>query len=97
MRVAALRGERPESPPSRLVRDYLTSSRQFLTRARAGIGGTSDGGRMLALQLGAEMIVCSLLLTPVVLGVGRPPSLILTTPDGIGADPLLGLEALPRP
>jgi hypothetical protein len=96
MRAAGLRGEQPAAP-LRLVRDYLGESRRFLVRARAGIGGTSAGGRMLALQVGAEMVVCILHLAPVGLGVRRAPSLILTTAEGAIADPLLGLEVLPRP
>lgn len=96
LRTVTLRGE-----PRRC---HLTSStfdeaRQFLARARAGLGGVSDGGRLLALQVdgkqGATMVVFFLWLTPDFLPVYREPSLILTSLDGRFAHPLLNWKDVP--
>jgi hypothetical protein len=83
LRSVALRGEQPEahydlaSDPLRDPRIALMLPHRgvppvvadaFMTRVRAGIGGVSDSGRMLALAVagrrGMEMVVCSLVLSP---------------------------------
>ncbi len=96
-RAVALAGERrlPErGSPTQL----LAEGRRFMTRARAGIGGVSDGGSMLALNLaapgGVETVVCIIWLMNVPTSVpvpggryggawDRDPMIVLTTPGGI--------------
>ena len=58
---------------------------RFMTRVRAGIGGISEDGRMLALTVdgrrGSEMVVFLLLLAPVAYPHYRP-SLLVTSIEG---------------
>jgi hypothetical protein len=92
LRAVTLRGE-----PRRCheTQSTFNEGRQFLERARAGLGGVSDGGRLLALQVdgkqGATMVMFYLWLTPVSLPAYREPSLILGSIDGGFAHPLLTL------
>jgi hypothetical protein len=73
--------DRPRFPTTRTV--------TFLARARAGIGGVSEGGTMLSLpatgKRGLEMIVCALWDTSAArhapLLRSRMPSAVLMTPD----------------
>jgi hypothetical protein len=99
MRAVALRGEQPEGdhafstdpvryPPIKLVARGPAEQPlfgPFLTRVRAGIGGVSEGGRMLALAVagrrGLEMVVCCLALTPLPPPLSRPAALVLMSPD----------------
>lgn len=80
MRRVVLHGE---SPVLRLYSRDI--GRQFIARVRAGIGGISEHGRLLALMVdgrrGPEMIVFMLWLSPVTYVPFRP-SLILVTADG---------------
>jgi hypothetical protein len=82
MRRVVLHGE---SPVLRLDSRDIGRGRQFIARVRAGIGGISEHGRMLALMVdgrrGPEMIVFMLWLSPVTYVPFRP-SLILVTADG---------------
>jgi hypothetical protein len=86
---------RGESRRCHLTPSTFDEARQFLARARAGLGGVSDGGRVLALQVdgkqGATMVLFYLWLTPDFVPVYREPSLILTSLDGGFAHPLLNL------
>jgi hypothetical protein len=63
----------------------IDAGRRFLARVRAGIGGISEHGRLLALVVdgrhGPEMIVFMLWLAPVNY-VQYRPSLVLTSADG---------------
>jgi hypothetical protein len=71
----ALDGQRP--PPRRVERDP-ESLRQFLRRARAGLGGTTEDGTMLVFHVagrdGIVPVLCT--LSP------RGPSLVLTVVTG---------------
>lgn len=81
LRAVALRGERPQT----LARSprWAEELARFRARVRAGIGGVSEGGTVLALPLGGArgivMMVCHL-------GFGamheRSPAIVLTTADG---------------
>jgi hypothetical protein len=72
-----------EAPVLRL--QSFDAGRRFLARVRAGIGGISEHGRMLALMLdgrrGPEMVVFMLWLSPVRY-VPYRPSLVLASIDG---------------
>jgi hypothetical protein len=65
-RAVLLRGERVTQPPATPAR--VAALRQFILGLRAGIGGASDDGRLLALQVrgreGPTTVVCSLRLAP---------------------------------
>jgi hypothetical protein len=93
MRAVALRGE-----PRRfhITHDTLNEGRQFVVRARAGISGVSEGGRLMSLNIdskqGPMMVVFLIWLMPDFIPVVREPSLILTSLDGIGVDPLLAWQ-----
>ena len=81
LRAVALRGERPELTPS--LRGY-SQLRRFVARVRAGLGGVSEGGSVLALPLAGRR---GLVMMVVHLGFGvlRPetsPAIVLTTVDG---------------
>ncbi|HEX8110898.1 MAG TPA: hypothetical protein VF516_24365 [Kofleriaceae bacterium] len=74
-----------ESPVLRPTIGGIDAGRRFIARVRAGIGGISEHGRLLALMVdgrrGPEMVVFMLWLSP----VAHPryqPSLILAVADG---------------
>jgi hypothetical protein len=75
-----MHGEAPMARPH-----GMDAGRRFLARVRAGIGGISEHGRLLALMVdgrhGPEMIVFMLWLAPVNY-VHYRPSLVLTSADG---------------
>ena len=91
LRAVMLRGEWP-ALLVQSVFDLTSDGRRFMSRARAGIGGVSESGRMLAISIagrqGPEMVVCLLwhwlwvgqapLLQPVLLR--REPRVILAGP-----------------
>jgi hypothetical protein len=85
MRTVVMRGERPlvawGSPRS------LIEMERFLARARAGLGGVSESGTMLALHVagqgGVETVLCLLWLPLVLAFASREPSIILATPDAL--------------
>jgi hypothetical protein len=96
-RAVALAGER-RRPHADWPQGVIEEGRRFMARARAGIGGVSDGGSMLALAVpvkgGVENVVFILWMmnVPVVppavgsLFAGpwdRDPMILLTTPGGI--------------
>jgi hypothetical protein len=83
MRRVVLHGEAPVMRPH-----SFDAGRRFQARVRAGIGGISEHGRMLALMVDSrrgpemhEMIVFSLWLSPVPY-VPYRPSLVLASGDG---------------
>jgi hypothetical protein len=95
LRAVALRGEQPDveyqlsSDPvlyPSLARAWTRPPASplfgaFMTRVRAGIGGVSESGRMLALAVAGrravEMVVCCLTPHP----FRRPAALVLMSPD----------------
>jgi hypothetical protein len=82
MRDVVLRGEKPRRT---LAPEALGEARAFVARVRAGLGGISDSGHMLALTVDGESILFALWLVP-----HREPMLIVTTAAGISYHPLLG-------
>jgi len=89
LRGVLLRGE-PPPPVTMLSGEFLEETRRFVKRVRAGLGGPSKGGRMLALQVdgkqGSEMVICGLWPAPPPhLKVDRPPALLLCRPDSLYA------------
>jgi hypothetical protein len=95
LRAAALRGELAAPGPGALVAT-LNEARRFIARARAGIGGVSDSGSMLALTVdgldGAVMVIAHVGYRPVarpMLDGGEPrvPRLVLTTIDHLVSGP----------
>ena len=90
MRAVTLLGERARMPSSMAA---LEEGQRFVNRARAGIGGPSESGRMLALHVevrrGAEMLLFLLQVTPTFAFVHRTPTLVITSLDGVTVDPLL--------
>ena len=81
MRAAVMRGENPVHRPT-----SPDAGRRFMTRVRAGIGGISEHGSMLALatrgRQRVEMVVFSLRFT-LAKYVERPPALFVSSPDGL--------------
>jgi hypothetical protein len=81
MRRVVIHGECPVM--NKLI--DIGTGRRFLARVRAGIGGISEHGRLLALVVdgrrGPEMIVFMLWLAPASYGHYRP-SLVLASADG---------------
>jgi hypothetical protein len=80
MRRVVLHGEAPVLRPH-----GIDAGQRFLARVRAGIGGISEHGRLLALMVdgrrGPEMVVFMLWLAPVNY-VHYRPSLVLVAADG---------------
>ena len=80
MRRVVLHGECPVFKPA-----GIDAGQRFLARVRAGIGGISEHGRLLALMVDGrrapEMIVFMLWLSPVTY-VPYRPSLVLASADG---------------
>lgn len=93
MRRVVLRGERPRFPAGPMA--AIEEAQRFLARARAGIGGVSESGRMLALQVpgrsgaGAQLLLFMLQWTSAFALLQRDPMLVITSLDGATADPLL--------
>lgn len=92
-RAVTLRGEPRRF---RLTQDAFDEGRRFAVRARAGLSGVSEGGRMLALHIdgkqGLTMVIFVIWLVPDFVPVQREPSLILTSLGAIAVDPLLALQ-----
>ncbi len=86
LRRVLLRGE-PAPVVTSWPLESFDEGRRFMTRARAGIGGASPSGRMLALHVdgrrGPEMAVCFLWPTPPPPMRARPPSLLLSTAEAM--------------
>ncbi len=90
-RAVVLRGERRQF---RLTQGTFDDARELIQRARAGLGGVSEGGRLLAMHVdgksGATMVLFTLWLLPDIMPMMREPSLILASLDGVPAsDPIL--------
>jgi hypothetical protein len=86
LRAVGLRGERP-LVPKRSMQQWRDDLARFLKRARAGIGGTSDLGNMLALQVEGATVVCYTWLAPIFgpVAAERAPALSLTLLDDLGS------------
>jgi hypothetical protein len=93
LRAVTLHGE---TRRFRITLDALEERRRFVARARAGLGGVSEGGRMLALYVdapdGPTMVLFLLWLIPDFIPVQREPSLILTSLDAVAVDPILAMQ-----
>jgi len=91
MRAVVLRGEQVRIP---MTPAAIDDALRFVRRVKAGIGGASDGGHMLALQApgraGAapQMLLFTLQLTPYLTYVSRTPTLVISSLDGLGVHPL---------
>jgi hypothetical protein len=88
LRGVVLEGVRPTAE---LFRSAAPMQR-FLARVRAGIGGVSDNGSMLALTIDGELVLFLAWLVPRPFASRVPPSLIVTTADGTGAHPVFGWD-----
>ena len=87
----------PRLPPSEL----LEEEGRFIVRARAGIGGLSDSGRLLALPIdghaGPVMILCILHVAPPVgILIDGVPSVVLATPEDLQIDDEILALVMPR-
>ena len=90
MRRVTLAGQRVRTVVSAAT---LEDAARFVARARAGIGGVSDGGNMLAMQVEDLMLLFTLQLTPDFVPVHRDPTLVITSLDDMPADPVTDLLA----
>lgn len=90
VRTLASRSDPTATP--RAIPIAIVESEAFLARARAGIGGISESGRLLALQTpgsrGPEMVICQIWQSPIPRRASHTHSLILLRPD----DFFIGLE-----
>jgi len=95
LRAVTLRGA-----PRRLhiTHSTLEEGRLFIERARAGLSGVSEGGRMLSLYIdgkqGPTMVLFLLWMTPDFIPVLREPLLTLTALDASTADPILAWQQM---
>jgi hypothetical protein len=79
-RAVVLRGEPAQVHlTGRAAVAALEEGRRFLARALAGLGGVSERGRMMAFEVGGQMMVCLLWITLAV--AAREPAVILTTAE----------------
>jgi hypothetical protein len=86
LRAVALLGESPRWEGQAMVEE----GKRFLARARAGIGGVSQGGRLLALPVESKEGLETILFLVWAGQLLRPPAMILTSLDGLTVDPILG-------
>lgn len=77
LRGAVLQGALTRHPRRAWIDDVQQSIR-FLNRVRAGIGGISDGGTMIALHVGAVPMLCT--LTSASLVGDRELRIVMTSP-----------------
>ncbi len=82
-RDVLLAGERPRINLEHRVEEAIL----FANRVRAGIGGISNGGHMLAMHLdsasGSRIALFLLQLTPNFVATLREPTLVLAAPDDV--------------
>jgi hypothetical protein len=94
MRRVVLQGENPRI---NVTQYELEDGRRLVARARAGLGGVSESGRMLALPVAGrrtlETVLFLISLMPPFVPSPRPPMLLVTTLDGIEIDPVFGWGA----
>jgi hypothetical protein len=83
-------------PATELFRS-ASAMQRFVARVRAGIGGVSDDGSMLALTIDGDLVLFLLWLIPRQFASLVPPSLIVTTADGTAAHPVLGFAEAVQP
>ena len=84
LRAALLRGETVKSEWRGNMRQWWESCQRFYARARAGIGGTSASGDMLALVVDDTMIVVQIGYEPRL--PGRRQHVFLTSVDATQVD-----------
>jgi hypothetical protein len=88
LRTVVLRGEHVHAPAGARVQDWFGSTRRFVARALAGIGGVSEHGNMLAITVdgphGSVMLLVHVWLRP--FGpTTEPPRLMLSVAESIGS------------
>jgi hypothetical protein len=99
MRAVALRGENPlgvrrHPLMAGRLRDWNDPElRQFIARARAGIGGVSERHHVLALTIRDVMALCWLTTWPVNGPDDRTPALYVSTVDGNDEAIVLSIRA----
>jgi protein-L-isoaspartate(D-aspartate) O-methyltransferase len=84
LRALAFTGVAPNKP-TRWMTDLVTS-KSFVSRARAGIGGTTRDGYVLALHMAGRDGLVTVMCTAWHMFAGRPPTIVLTTIDELGAE-----------
>jgi hypothetical protein len=90
MRRVVLAGERARV---RLTGALTEEAMRFVRRARAGIGGVSDGGGLLAMPIEGVMLLFTLQLTPDFVPIYREPTLVIAPLDDVD-DPMSALREL---
>jgi hypothetical protein len=80
LRSVLLAGQ-PPAPPLHGVHQMLEEGRRFLARARAGLAGVSDSGKMIAFTVEAETVVGLLWGPPPLPGVTGRPALVLRSAE----------------
>jgi len=86
LRALAFRGL-PPPLPKRWSGDLATGIRRLVSRARAGIGGTTREGSVLAMHMtGRDGLVVVVLATAWHVIAGREPTIVLGTVDEDGAE-----------
>jgi hypothetical protein len=98
MRDLALRGVC--AAPGRLDLEELEDYRRFLERTRAGLGGVSPRGNMIAFHVdgraGAELVIARTWARAYAPHLpARAPGFVLATPEPVTADPLGRWGVLP--
>jgi hypothetical protein len=84
LRALAFTGTAPNKP-TRWMTDLLVAKR-FVSRARAGIGGTTPDGYVLAMHMAGRDGLVTVMCTAWHMFAGRPPTLVLTTIDELGTE-----------
>ncbi len=83
VRVLASRSD-PMTAPRAIPISFIENE-TFIARARAGIGGLSESGRLLALHTagsaGPQMVICQIWHSPIPQRTARTHALILLRPD----------------
>lgn len=88
LRTVVLRGEHVHAPPGARIQDWFGSTRRFVARALAGIGGVSEHGNMLAITVdgpaGSVMVLVHVWLRQYGPET-EPPRLMLSVAESIGS------------
>jgi hypothetical protein len=97
MRSVLLDGA-PLAAPARRPLEVVADARAFRDRVRAGLGGVSDGGTMLALSVdtrrgGLELVICRLMPPPPVPVGPRDPLLLVGSLASSFSDKEVGVLA----
>jgi hypothetical protein len=94
MRRVVLAGQRVRVP---MPPGTWEEAARFVQRVKAGIGGVSDGGSQLAMQVEDQVVLFTLQLTPSFVQRDRDPTLVIASLEDLEVEASLILLGADRP